>query len=91
MYKRQALYCENAGVTSPYEFVIALAENAIDNGVEIRLNSEVTKIAQKEEYFEVEINQKEKIKSQYIINSAGIYSDAIAKMVGIDEYDIRCV
>lgn len=85
----KALYCENAGVTSPYEFVIALAENAIANGVEIKLNSEVTKIVQKEEYFEVEINQKEIIKSQYVINSAGIYSDAIAKMAGIDEYDIH--
>lgn len=84
-----ALYCENAGVASPYEFVIALAENAVANGVEIKLNSEVTKIMQKKDCFEIEINRGKMIESQYVINSAGIYSDAIAKMIGIDEYDIH--
>ncbi len=37
-----ALYAPTAGVTSPYEFAIALAENSIANGTELYLNSEVT-------------------------------------------------
>ena len=36
-----ALYCRGAGVCSPYEYVIALVENAIENGAELKLQSEV--------------------------------------------------
>ena len=36
---KYALYCEGAGVCSPYEMAIALAENAIHNGVELFLYS----------------------------------------------------
>lgn len=32
-----ALYIKNVGVTSPYEFAIALVENAVANGVELKL------------------------------------------------------
>ncbi|ORX93872.1 DAO-domain-containing protein [Basidiobolus meristosporus CBS 931.73] len=39
-----ALYCPDAGLVSPYEYTIALAENAVQNGVEILLNHEVIDI-----------------------------------------------
>ena len=32
-----ALYSPDAGNVIPYEFTIALAENAVDNGVELRI------------------------------------------------------
>ena len=41
---KYALYCKGAGVCSPYEFTVALAENAIHNGAELFLNSPVTGI-----------------------------------------------
>mmetsp|Transcript_26625 Transcript_26625/g.41333 ORF Transcript_26625/g.41333 Transcript_26625/m.41333 type:complete len:702 (-) Transcript_26625:161-2266(-) len=39
-----ALYSPDAGNVIPYEYTIALAENAVDNGVELRIRREVTKI-----------------------------------------------
>ncbi|KAI9208686.1 glycerol-3-phosphate dehydrogenase [Polychytrium aggregatum] len=39
-----ALHCPHTGITSPYEYVIALAENAMENGVEIKLLREVVGI-----------------------------------------------
>ncbi len=36
---KYALYCKGAGVCSPYEMTVALAENAIHNGAELFLNS----------------------------------------------------
>jgi L-2-hydroxyglutarate oxidase LhgO len=39
-----ALYSPSAGNVIPYEFAIALCENAADNGVEFRIRREVTKI-----------------------------------------------
>ena len=39
-----ALYSPDAGTITPYEYAIALAENAVDNGVEIRIRREVVDI-----------------------------------------------
>lgn len=39
-----ALYSPDAGNVIPYEFAVALAENAADNGVEIRIRREVSSI-----------------------------------------------
>ena len=39
-----ALYSPDAGNLVPYEFAIALAENAVDNGVELRIRREVSAI-----------------------------------------------
>eukprot|EP00658_Telonema_sp_P-2_P054257 TRINITY_DN43165_c0_g1_i1.p1 TRINITY_DN43165_c0_g1~~TRINITY_DN43165_c0_g1_i1.p1 ORF type:complete len:362 (-),score=75.71 TRINITY_DN43165_c0_g1_i1:11-1096(-) len=39
-----ALYSPDAGTVTPYEYAIALAENAADNGVEVRIRREVVSI-----------------------------------------------
>ncbi len=41
-----ALYSPDAGTITPYEYTIALAENAVDNGVELRIRRKVTSIEQ---------------------------------------------
>lgn len=82
-----ALYCENAGVCSPYEFTIALIENAIKNGMELRLNEEVIGIEKVGDIFKVKTN-KDIIEARYVINAAGVYSDKISKMVGEDYFHI---
>ncbi|AJQ28282.1 NAD(P)/FAD-dependent oxidoreductase [Pelosinus fermentans] len=84
---KAALYCRNAGVTSPYEFVIALAENAITNGVELKLNTAVVGIEKVDDYFKVATNKGE-IQTQYVINAAGIYCDKISSLIGIDDFHI---
>jgi L-2-hydroxyglutarate oxidase LhgO len=44
-----ALHSPDAGNLIPYEFTIAVAENAVDNGVELRIRREVTNIKVNEE------------------------------------------
>lgn len=86
-----ALYCPSAGITSPYELTIALAENAIENGVRLRLKTEVLAIKKEEDYFELltrNTAQKEGIKSKMIINCAGVHSDKVAEMLGLNEFTI---
>lgn len=85
---KAALYCENAGVASPYEFVIALAENAVENGSDLRLATEVTAIQRTDGGFRLSISSGSDILSRYVINAAGIYSDVISHMVGIHDYHI---
>lgn len=82
-----ALYCKGAGICSPYEMAIAMAENAIKNGATLKLEEKVTAIEKKEHVFHVH-TEKETYQGKYIINAAGVYSDEIAKMVGDDSFDI---
>lgn len=82
-----ALYCENAGIISPYEFVIALAENAVENGVELRLQTEVLEIAKQQDHFKITVTGGA-VSARYVINCAGVHSDEVARMVGIDDYQI---
>lgn len=83
-----ALYCPTAGIISPYEFAIALAENAIHNGVELKLNSNVNAVQKISDHFII-TTDKEKIETKIVINAAGLYSDEIAKMIGLSEFTIK--
>ena len=54
-----ALHSPDAGNVIPYEYAIALAENAVDNGVELRIRREVTDIKKDGEVFEVDVRRWE--------------------------------
>lgn len=82
-----ALLCENAGVTSPYEFAIALAENSLANGVDLRLQEEVLAIELINGEFHLQTSRGA-LRAKSVINCAGIFSDRIAAMVGLNEYRI---
>ena len=82
-----ALHCEAAGVTSPYEFAIALAENAVANGVELRLQESVQALDPVPEGFLISTSRG-LLASRFVVNSAGLFSDRIAAMAGIHDYRI---
>lgn len=83
------LYCPSAGITSPYEMTIALAENAIANGLELKLCHEVFAIDKKNDEFLIRCKGDEVVyKSRIVINCAGVYSDKIANMLGLNDFSI---
>ena len=63
-------------------------ENAITNGVNLSLQSEVIDIKKEDEYFNIKVLNKDDIKAKYVINAAGVYSDKINNMIGGNEYHI---
>lgn len=75
-----ALWAKDVGIVSPYEMAIALAENAIANGVELKLGSEVKDITTLRTGFAIQ-TEKEVLTARYLVNAAGLYSDQIAEMV----------
>ena len=83
-----ALFAPTAGIIDPWELTIALAENALDNGVELELESEVKEI-QKEEYGYIVITNKGEFVTKYIINCAGVYADVINNMVAEPYFKIH--
>lgn len=82
-----ALYAPTGAIICPYELTIAAVGNAMDNGAKLILNSAVKKIEKKQEGFDV-ITDKETIFAKIVINAAGVYSDAIAKMIGDDSFSV---
>lgn len=83
-----ALYCEGAGVCSPYEMAIAMAENAIQNGVDLYLFSEVVDIEKKDTHFIIHMNNRD-FEARYVINAAGLYSAQIDQMLHETSFEIH--
>ena len=81
------MFSENTAIFDPFEFCIAHAENAMDNGVDFSFDSEVTAISRDDGIFCVS-TPKGTFRSRYIVNSAGLYCDRISAMLGVDKYKI---
>ena len=75
-----ALYAPTAGIVCPFHLNIALAENAYDNGIEFKFDTEVLEIEKAEKGFVVRTNQGE-VTTDYIVNAAGVYADKFHNMV----------
>ena len=89
-----ALLCEGAGVCSPYEMAIAMAENAVKNGVTLKLESEVMgvrpcdyPVTGSDPLFYIDTAQ-ESFQARYVINAAGVYADRVSQMAGVDDFSI---
>src|SRR5690554_1925666 len=85
----KAIELPTTGIISPWEVTIAAMESAVDNGVELFLDNKVVAIEKKEGYFEVTTN-KSVYQATIVINSAGLYSDDIYRMVSNQvSYNVR--
>ncbi|MCT1901491.1 NAD(P)/FAD-dependent oxidoreductase [Oceanobacillus sojae] len=82
------LFIEGESIIDPWEAVYKFAEVAEQNGAAILLNKEVKQIKSSAQHFTLIIKNGEEIKSKYIINAAGLYSDAIASMIGDNSFTI---
>ena len=82
-----ALYAPTGGIVCPYEMTIALAENALSNGIEFKFENEVKSIVKQEENFVITTN-KEIIEAKLIINAAGLFADKINNMVSEEKFNI---
>ena len=83
-----ALYAGTAGITGPWEFAIKLVENAMENGVELKLNAEVTNIEKNNDTFKITLKDGETIETKAIINAAGVYADFINNLVSKKTFKI---
>ena len=93
-----ALYCPTTGILNPFIYTIAMAENAVENGVDYYLDNEVVEINESlsinedndknKKIYEIKTN-KGVYKSRWIINAAGLNSDKISNMMGGKDYTIH--
>lgn len=82
-----ALFCPTGGIVGAYEFTTALAENAVENGGEIRLDSKVVAI-EKDGNFKITLENGDKIETKFVVNAAGIYADEIHNLICKEAFKI---
>ncbi len=82
-----ALWVPSAGITLPYEFTIALAENAVENNSKILLETKVTDLKKQNDKFLIKTNKGE-FKSNIIINAAGMNCRKIVAMLEKSDFNV---
>ncbi len=82
-----AMESPETGIFDPFLYTVALAENAVSNGVAFFLNHEVTAIAPLPQGFAVTAGGNV-FTTRYLINSAGLFSGRIAALAGVEGYHI---
>ena len=82
-----ALYAPTGAIVCPYELAVAAVGNAMDNGAELKTEFGVSSIKETDGGYEI-FSGNDSVKARIVINSAGLYSDEIAKMVGDDSFKI---
>ena len=84
-----ALFFPDAGVVSPYQLTIALAESAIDNGAAFSLDTAVLDMEVADSRIASVHTNRGVIKPHVVINAAGVFSEDIAKMAGDHFFSIH--
>lgn len=82
-------FCPTAAMTSPYQVTIAYAENAVQNGVRLHLETTVTALKLEANRVTGVVTDKGFFPARYVINAAGLYADIIAAMAGPPEFTIH--
>ena len=82
---KAAIYSPSTGIIDSHSLMRSFCINAEKNGAVVALRSKVTAIHAKDGIYELETNGGEyRFHTRVIINSAGLYSDSIAAMAGIN-------
>ncbi len=84
-----ALYAPSAGVISPWEYALAMAQVAVRNGVRLERSSRVTAIRKLEgEGYELHTGPGD-YQARRVINAAGLHSEEIHNMVAPPSFHIQ--
>lgn len=75
-----ALHAPSGAIVCPFGLTIALAENAVENGVEFRLGTEVEKIEPVEGGYRL-TTANGVYEAKALVNAAGVYADIFHNMV----------
>lgn len=83
-----AMFSPNSGIVDPFNYTIALAENAHDNGVDYYFDHEVTGIEWGRDGTYAIETSKGTFYTRWVVNSAGLGCGTISDMLGIKGYKV---
>jgi len=82
-----ALVAPTGAIICPYELCVAAIGNAMDNGVELKVDFEVKNIEKCDTGYKI-YSENDCVEAKIVVNCAGLYSDEIAAMVGDRSFKI---
>ncbi|MCC8060637.1 MAG: NAD(P)/FAD-dependent oxidoreductase [Clostridiales bacterium] len=83
-----AMFSKNSGILDPFQYTIALAENACANGTSYHFGCEVTQISRDEDGNYTVTTTGGTFCSRWVVNSAGLGCGVISDMLGIGGYRV---
>ena len=86
---RCALHFPTAGIVCPYGLTIAYAENAVDNGARLSLDTAVLDMEVAEGRIISVLTNRGRVYPKLVINAAGVFSEEIAKLAQDHFYSIH--
>lgn len=93
IFALKALFSPSTGIVDSHSLMKQYETNAVNNGCQIVYGSEVTGIERTREGYKVSLLDSDKkdyvFTSKIIINSAGLTSDKISGMVGIEDDNLK--
>ncbi|MDY6916272.1 MAG: FAD-dependent oxidoreductase, partial [Candidatus Cloacimonadota bacterium] len=84
-----ALWVPSTGIVNTHKFMQKLADLTEENDGFVIYDMEVINIEKKTNNYIVEFADGEKFECNYLINSAGLWSDKIAKIAGINDEKLQ--
>jgi len=79
---RKGVLARNPGFISPFEIVIAYAENAMANGVQFFMNTSVIGVQTEDGGIKAVNTTRGTINAHILVNAAGLHADRIAEFAG---------
>jgi len=84
----KALYIPSTGIIDSHSVMSKLEYLSKNKGVDFLYNTSVTAINKKDDYYKISINNSDDFfESDIIINAAGLWSEKISSMIGINNYE----
>ena len=87
------LFAPTGGIVCPFELTMGFAENAVMNGAQFSLNTQVRSIEKSENGWRLTVyhrdtQQEETIETKTVVNAAGVYADEFNNMVSAHKMHI---
>ena len=84
IYCKKALFVPTTGIFDTHQYMKSLASNIEDNDAFIVYGMEVVSIQKENGHYQLGFANGEYYQCDYVINSAGLWSDQIAELAGMD-------
>ena len=83
-----ALHAPSAAIVSPWEFALAMAENAVQNGADLHLETRVTGLAPTEGGWKI-ATTKGDFEARFVVNAAGVDAGKVHAMAAPENFVTR--
>jgi len=84
---RGALYAPSSAIINPWEFALAMAETAVRNGAELRLNTAVTGVEKTDEGYTLHTNGGD-FSTKFVVTACGVHCGELHRMVAPLDYTV---